>query len=117
MNYSIEQIKRGVAAYLDNEFMPMFDEGSIKKVIAGAAISLAITRYSAMADLLLDNQFVKALGVVDENRNVDVDTLAVALKQNMPKDGVKVDVPSMGAVRLKGDDIDKLKQYIAQTAK
>lgn len=116
MTYTMDQVTKGVAAYLDNEFMPMLEESSIKKVLIGAAISIAISRYAAMVEVAKENEFVKALNVFDDNGNVDVDTIIPAIKQNMPKDGVKVNVPSMGVLTLKEPDVDKLKQYI-QSAK
>lgn len=116
MNYTTEQIKTGVAAYLDHEFMPQLGEGNtVKKVLFGAAISVAIARYTNLAEAMKQHPFVQALGVVDENGSIDVDTFGAALKQNVPKDGVKVDIPTMGTMTLDGTDVDKLLTYIKQT--
>ena len=117
MNYTMEQVKQGIAAYIDNEFMPEVKEGSIKKVLIGAGIGIAIQRYSAIVDLYRENEFVKALGIFDSNGSIDVDTALAAIKQNIPTDGVKIEIPTMGLLTLTAEDADKLKTYISQTAK
>lgn len=117
MKYTMDEVQRGVAAYVDNEFMPHLNENPLKKVLIGAAISIAIKRYSAMVPLLSENAFVKALNVFDSDGHVDVETLLGAVKQQMPKDGVPVDIPSIGTIRLHDADADKLMQYISQAAK
>lgn len=112
--YSVEQIQKGIASYLDTEFMPMLDEGSFKKVLVGAAISLAINKYTSLIPVLQENPFVKSLDVIDSEGNVDVDTLAAAIKENMPTTGVEVEIPTLGKIRLKSADADKLVEHISK---
>lgn len=112
--YSVEQIQKGIAAYLDAEFMPMLDEGSMKKVLVGAAISLAISKYTSLIPVVQAHPFVKSLDVFDSEGNVDVETLADALKANMPPTGVEVEIPMLGKIRLKSADADKLVEYISK---
>lgn len=112
--YSVEQIQKGVAAYLDAEFMPMLDENSFKKVIVGAAISLAINKYTSLIPVIQQNPFVASLDVIDSEGNVDVETLAEAIKENMPPTGVETEIPMLGKIRLKSADADKLVEYISK---
>ena len=109
---SIDKIKQGVAAYLDSELMPQLPANGVQKLIAGTAMSLLIERSGAIAESYKDNQLVKMLGIMDENGNVDVDVLAEELKKNMPKEGIKVEVPMIGALTFKKDDVEKLHEYI-----
>ena len=57
-------------------------------------------------------ELVKMLGIMDSEGNVDIDVLAEELKKNMPKGGVRVDVPIIGALTFKDNDVDKLYEYI-----
>lgn len=109
---TIDKIEKGVAAYLDSELMPQLPETGIQKVIVGAAMSILIRRFGTILESYKDNQLVKALGVMDSDGGVDIDILAEELKNNMPKEGVKVDVPVIGAITFKKSDIDKLYEYI-----
>lgn len=109
---TIKQIEQGVAAYLDAELMPQLPANGVQKVIAGTAMSILIKRSGEIIESYKDNQFVKMLGIMDSDGNIDVDTLAEELKKNMPKDGMKVDVPIIGELTFKENDVDKLYEYI-----
>ena len=109
---SIGKIEQGVAAYLDSELMPKLPANGVQKVIVGTAMSLLIKRSGAILDSYKDNQLVKMLGIMDSEGNVDIDVLAEELKKNMPKDGLRVDVPIIGALTFKENDVDKLYEYI-----
>lgn len=109
---SIDKIEQGVAAYLDSELMPQLPTNGVQKVIAGTAISLLIKRSGMILESYKNNQLVKMLGIMDSEGNVDVDILAEELKKNMPKEGVKVDVPVIGTLTFKENDIEKLYEYI-----
>ena len=109
---SIEKIEQGVAAYLDGELMPKLPANGVQRVIVGTAMSLLIKRSGAILDSYKDNQLVKMLGIMDSEGNIDIDILAEELKKNMPKDGLRVDVPIIGALTFKENDVDKLYEYI-----
>ena len=109
---TIENIQRGVAAYLDNEMMPQFPVNGIEKVLAGTAMSLAIRRSGVIMGSLKDNKSVQMLGIMDTEGKVDVDVLAEELKRNIPVDGVKIDVPFIGVLTFHKADVDKVKDYI-----
>lgn len=111
-NVSMQSVQRGVAAYLDNEFMPAFPEKGIQRILVGAAASLAIKRYSDLVEVYKEQPFVKSLGIFDENGDVDIDTLAGAVKGQMGKDGFSVDIPALGTLTFKTMDVDKLCDYI-----
>lgn len=81
-----------------------------KKIIYDNGAS--IKRSGAILDSYKDNQLVKMLGIMDSEGNVDIDVLAEELKKNMPKEGVRVDVPIIGTLTFKENDVDKLYEYI-----
>lgn len=108
----ISKIEQGVAAYLDSELMPQLPNSGFEKVLAGTAMSLIIRRSGKIIDSYKNNKAVQMLGIMDEEGNVDVDVLAEELKKNLPKEGMKVEIPIIGAMTFHKEDVDKLHEYI-----
>lgn len=111
---TMKEIESGIAAYLDAELMPKLPTSGLEKVIAGTAISLFIKRSGTILESYKDNKVVQMLGVMDTEGNVDVDLLATELKKNMPEDGIKIDVPMIGAMTFHKEDVTKLHEYITE---
>lgn len=109
---SIDKIEQGVANYLDGELMPQLKGNGFEKVVVGTAASLFIRRSGKIIEGYKDNKFIKMLGIMDGEGNVDVDVLSEELKKNIPNDGIKVDVPIIGTLTFHKEDIDKLNDYI-----
>lgn len=109
---SVDKIEKGVANYLDAELMPQLEKNSLEKVMVGTVASLLIRKTGTIIEGYKDNKLVQMLGIMDEEGNVDVDTLVTELKKNITKEGVKVDIPVLGTLTFHKDDIDKLYDYI-----
>lgn len=109
---TIDQIEKGLASYVDTELAAMLPDGTIQKVVAATAVSLMIRKSGNYIAALKENQFVKMMDIFDEDGKLDIDTLAEAVKKNMPPKGVKIEVPMLGTLTVKEDDIDKLHQHI-----
>lgn len=110
--YTSAQIQDGVVKYLDKELMPMLPETGFQRVLAGTAIAMLIRKYSPMLEVLKENQAMKMLGVVGEDGLYDLATLSEELKKQLPKEGMKVDVPVIGGLTFHSEDVDKLMEYI-----
>lgn len=109
---TINKIEQGIAAYLDGELMPKLPSTGIEKVLAGTALSLAIRKSGGILEGYKDNKAMQMLGVMDVEGNVDVDILAEELKKNIPAEGVTIDIPIIGTLIIKSEDVDKLHEYI-----
>lgn len=109
---SIDKIEQGVANYLDSELMPQLQNNGFEKIIIGTVASLLIRKTGTIIEGYKDNKLVKMLGIMDDNGNVDVDTLMEEVKKNMPKEGVKIDVPVIGMLTFHKEDVDKLYDYV-----
>lgn len=114
MKVSIDQLKKGVATYLDTELIPLIDDG-FKRVMVGAAVSIAITKYASVIPALNENKFIKTLDIIDGENNIDIETLYNAIQSKMTNDGFSVDVPVLGAIRFKPMDIEKIYKTITAT--
>lgn len=106
------QIQKGVAAYLDNEVMPMFKDDGWKRVAAGAAIALAIQRSDKFLPIITTNQFVKSMELADDEGNIDIESLIPLVKGQLDKEPLSVNVPMIGNLIFRPADVDKLYDYI-----
>lgn len=109
---SISQVEKGIARYLDAELVDLLPDNGVQRLIAATGISLMIKRSGQMFENIKNNDWVRMLGIIDDDQ-IDIDTLRDELKANMPDSGVKVDIPVLGKITLKKDDVDKLHDYIA----
>ena len=112
---STEQIKRGLAAYIDNEILPNIPSGSLKKVLVGTALTLYITNIEKIIKGQ-DNAFISAMGLIDESGTVDMDRLSEALKRNIPESGTTISINALGmnigSMILHRSDVDAIHRYI-----
>lgn len=117
---SIGQIERGAARYVDNEIMPNINQSGLAKIAIGTAAGILVQRAGRLVENYVDNPMLKALGVVDAEKNVDLDLLLPELRKNIPEEGFKVRIPNpltgadMVAMTFHREDVDRLHQYIMQ---
>ena len=107
------QVKTGVAKYITDEIVSKMD--SWKKWVFGAGVSVAIARSDEIFAALRNNEFVKMLGVVDENGMIDIDAVYRAFKEQAESSSpISIDIPAIGKITLSAGDVDMLYQYIKQ---
>lgn len=111
---SVNQMEQGIASFLDTEFMPNLPQNGIQKVMAGTAISLIIKRSGNIVKEFVNNPFVKMLGIMDDEGNMDIDILRTELKANMPESGVVMDIPMIGTLTVHAQDVDTLYNHIVR---
>ena len=109
---TIDQIKRGAARYVDEEFTAKLSGWQRWAVGAGAAMALENLEVSMSG--LLENHAVRAMGVLDEAGNVDLDLVYTSLKKQAQKGPVTFQMPLLGAVTINEQDVDRLYTCILQ---
>lgn len=109
---SIDRIERGIAKYFDVELKEKLPPNGFERVFVGTAISIAIKRSGRIIAEMKDNKAVQMLGIMDDKGNVDIDILRDEVKNQMPESGIKVDLPLIGMMTFKKEDIDILYSYI-----
>ena len=129
MKVTTTHLVDGLIAYLDSEIIP--NMGVIShQLAAGMVIALVRKKGLAQLDTLLGNQFVLALGVVDDQGLVDADLLADALKESMGQYAngkyvleTKDLLGKFGGLMSKwdsfafgADDVDSAREYIRMVA-
>lgn len=109
---SVEKIERGLASYLDKELMPQLPAEGAKRILAGTAVSIIIKRSGSMIEQLKENKILLALGIVDEVGNVDLELLKDEIKNQMTDSGLRLEIPFIGAITFKREDVDLLYRSI-----
>ena len=111
--YSEEQIMDGLVRYADQEIltkMPLKEQ-----IIASTALFVAAKNKQYVFRNLRDNAYVKMLGAVNDNKEVDAEAVLDGLKASLEKYGnLKVDLPfkGSGSFTFTPEDADLMKKYI-----
>lgn len=108
--YNLRQVVAGLAAFIDNEILTKVN--GWQKWLVGAGMGVALDRSSDIFNSLKQNEIIKMLGVIDNDDNIDVDTLYREVKKQAQKSAVTFDIPMLGVLTLNDRDVDKLYNYI-----
>lgn len=110
------QIKRGLANFVDAEIVSKIPGGTLKRTLLGTAMGLYIGNIDKILSNGMKSPLISALGVIDDAGNVDIDTLTDALKKNISDVGIHFDLDIMGLhlgdMTLHRQDIDVLRTHI-----
>lgn len=115
---SVDKIEKGLANYLDAEFMPQFTKSKVEKMIVGTAATLLISKLDRVMCVFGNNNFVKLIELSDEDGGIDAECILQALKQNIPDEGIEFSVPyeipylKDIVLTFHKEDVDKLCDYI-----
>lgn len=101
-----DRVETGVIKYIQEEIASKAP-GHIKFLIY-AGTFLGTTQFEAMFKDLKENVFIKSLGVIDENDDIDVESLYCAAKKAMEKVGT---VEYMG-IKFNVNDVESLYTHI-----
>lgn len=111
---TIEQIKRGLATFVDKEMLAKMQIGSFQRVMIGTGIGLALSNLDKT--LRFDNPIISMLGVVNEDGTINIDSVASELKKNIPDEGMRFDLDilgiKLGSVLFHRADAESLRTYI-----
>lgn len=91
--YSLESVKKGVANYLDKEFLPNIAKGTMEKMLIGTAIGIAVARSDMLIEKVKKNPMVEALHIIDEENRIDIETLEEEILKNTDDAGLKFNIP------------------------
>lgn len=107
-----EKIVDGVTEYLSDKIYPTMVEW--QKLIAADVIARAIRWAEAYLNNPDSKSFLRALGYVDGENNVDVQGITSALKKHIAEKGGKwkLKIPLMPVLVFSEEDVDDLLEYI-----
>ena len=113
---NMNQFRRGITAYADNEILNKLPATGLKKLGFGTAITLFVANVDRIIAEYSKSPIMGLLGVMDTDGTVNIDALAEALKKNMGDSGEHVEVNAFGVhlgdITLHRADVDTLRSYI-----
>jgi hypothetical protein len=108
---TLAQVQQGLTRYADTELMPKIS--GWQKWVFGATISLSLSKISNIFNELKDNAFLNMLDVIDENNNIDIDSIYREFHKQAEKGAITFDVPVINMpLTLNANDVEKLYQFI-----
>lgn len=111
MNYSVDQVVKGISNYADNEVMGKLPTSG--KWILGTVITLAINNAYNIVDSLQHNPIMQMIGAIDEDGLINVDEIINAMREAADRYGnVVVNVPMLGSMTFSSADVERLRSYI-----
>ena len=114
---TINQIRAGLAAYYDTEIRQTLP--GMKGIVYGAAVGLALAKPEKLLAKVLPA--AQMLGIVEDDGQIDVDTLAREIKKQMASAGGEMrfeiglnplNVADVDIFRFTVNDVDRLLDHI-----
>ena len=112
MKASIEKVKSGLTTFIDGNLINHLE--GWQKIGVGAAAALLIRNLPATVEKYAKHPFVVALGIIDDDLNVDIDALHDAVADYFLGDGEYINVPVIGRVKITKEDVEGLYQSIKE---
>ena len=111
---TIEQIKKGLANFVDKEMLAKMQIGSFQRMMIGTVIGLALSNLDKT--IRFDNPIISMLGIVNEDGTVNIDAVATELKKNIPDEGMRFDLDilgiKLGSIVFHKNDVEILRTNI-----
>ena len=113
--YNLNVVERGIAQFLDNELLSIMPDEVWKKVLIGTGISLIIKNLDNVIDKFKDHPIIQFTGVIGDNNQIDVDKIVEVLRDQIPDQGMRVELPVIGnSITFHREDVDILHSCILE---
>ena len=107
---SLAQVTAGVEKYLDAEILAKVP--GWQKWVLGAAASRMLSRSTEIFNTLKNHPVVAAMGIIDENDQIDIDAIYREFAAQAQRGAVTFDVPLVGPLTLGAGDVDQIYRHI-----
>lgn len=114
MSYTIERVQKGIAQYLDSEVVPKLkkNQGTLPSFAVAAYTSLVLANLPNTIKSLTSHPLVAFAGVIDDEENIDADSIIDQLDKAMPAEGLKINLPVVGGLTFYKEDLLLLRQML-----
>jgi len=110
----IAQIKAGLETYIQQEIITK--TAGLPRWGVGAMMGIVFKKSENFIALLRNNRFIQAMGLIDEQGNVDIDLIYNEVKKQAVKEDATIDLKIMdvplGTIKITSADVDALYQAI-----
>ena len=108
--YEYNEVINGIATFVDEEIINNIN--GWQKWILGSGIGIALSDSENLFNQIKDNEIIKTLKIVDGNK-INVDKIYKELKKQAKKSSITINIPMIGNLTLKEQDVEKLYQMIS----
>lgn len=107
------RVRNGIVEYYNQHISPKLDGKSC--FVGGMVIGMATKNMEAICRELYKSNLVRALGVISESGDINVDALyAAAMEQMQQQKSVALDIPIIGRMTFDENDLRDLYQAISR---
>lgn len=111
MKVKFETVIDGVNRYIDKEIYGNLN--STQEFLARVVVGRMNSNVDVIKDALMNNGFAKTLCIVDSEGMVDIDMILTDIRREIERQGsVQVDIPLIGKLTFRADDVDVLHNEI-----
>ena len=108
-----DKVINGISKYIAVEMYPALNDW--QEIFARMIVSRAMSNQERIRKAITNNPLAKALAIVDENGDIDIDTLIKDLKTQIAEKGnVEIRLPMFGKFTFTANDVDKLYKMISE---
>lgn len=109
---SFDKLAAAVVAFIESEIMPGMT--TAQEILARLVIAWALDSGSIAVDLIAQNSWAKAFGIVDSKKNINADRALVYLHAIAQKKKMEFTLPIFGHFVFGPEDIEKLQGLIKE---
>lgn len=110
--YEYNKILNAIAKFVDEDILT--NVNGWQKWLLGSGLGLVLSDSEDMFEQIKNNEFVKMLKIVDEDK-INVDKIYKELKKQAKKTPISINIPMIGVLTLKEEDVDKLYKLIERS--
>lgn len=108
-----DRVINGILKYLDREVYSKMNDW--QEMLARIAVSRVIGNRESLRETLSANSFLRTFNIIDENGNVDVESLMRDIREQIELKGkIEISIPMFGRFAFNASDVDKLHQTIME---
>lgn len=111
MFVTIDKIQKGLTAYIDTEISNQLT--GWEKIGFCTASALILRNLPETLEQYRNNKFIQMLGIIDDNGNIDIDSLRDAIAENLKEE--HIDIPIIKRrLKVTQADLDSLYNMIKE---
>ena len=109
---SFENLAAAVIAFIESEIIPSMT--TAQEILARMAMAWVLDSGSIAVDLIAQNSWAKAFGVIDSKKNINADRALGYLRAIAQKKKMEFTLPIFGRFAFGPEDIDKIQELLKE---
>lgn len=107
-----EEVIQGLNRYINsNEFYSNMND--LQEIAARIAVGRVLTNHERIKTALMNNGIIRTFGFMDDEGNVDLETLMKEIKREVEKKGkMCIEIPMIGKFTFHAEDMDNIYREI-----